>query len=62
MADGDAGAAGDVHEDGPRVTTPALQWDRFVNTVKERKIDAAMWATRFLTLLFACLYFLPIIG
>jgi len=40
----------------------SLQWQNLVAKVQERKIDFALWLTRLVTVIFSCLYLLPIFG
>lgn len=72
MSDGDDGSAGTGDNPGssssssspppPPAQSSALQWQAAVEIVKSRKVDAALWFTRFLTIIFSVFYLLPIFG
>jgi len=68
MSDGDnpgssSSGSGSGSADAPpsQINQP-LQWQAAVEVIKSRKIDAALWFTRFLTIIFSVLYLLPIFG
>jgi len=44
----------------PRPAPPPLQWDKFMDTIRSRKIDTAMWVTRFATIIFGFLFLVPL--
>lgn len=46
----------------PAAASGPVNWTRMMNLVSARKIDVALWATRFITLMFAVGYIFPIFG
>jgi hypothetical protein len=67
MSDGDAGkgpspgSSSDSTSSAPPTQQP-LKWQDAVEVIRQRKVDAALWVTRFLTIIFSVLYLLPIFG
>jgi hypothetical protein len=39
-----------------------IKWNDFVRVVTTRKVDAALWVTRLMTIVFSTLYILPLFG
>lgn len=65
MSDGDAGTNPGTSSSSTSPPPPqpsSLQWQAAVDVIQARKIDAALWFTRFLTIVFSVLYLLPIFG